>query len=168
MKSNIILIGMPACGKSTVGVVLAKTMNKGFVDTDLLIQQKEGRRLQEIIDAEGNDYFRRVERSVLLDFNGSGQVVATGGSAVYFEDAMEHFRRDGVVVYLKVSLDNILERMNNIRTRGISMDKGQTIEELYLERAPLYEKYADITVEADGCTVEQVIEKIVYSSSFLI
>ncbi|WP_303857325.1 shikimate kinase [Aminicella lysinilytica] len=165
MKSNIILIGMPACGKSTVGVVLAKTMNKGFVDTDLLIQQKEGRRLQEIIDAEGNDYFRRVERSVLLDFNGSGQVVATGGSAVYFEDAMEHFRRDGVVVYLKVSLDNILERMNNIRTRGISIDKGQTIEELYLERAPLYEKYADITVDADGCTVEQVIEKIALASS---
>ncbi len=156
---------MPACGKSTVGVVLAKTMNKGFVDTDLLIQQKEGRRLQEIIDAEGNDYFRRVERSVLLDFNGSGQVVATGGSAVYFEDAMEHFRRDGVVVYLKVSLDNILERMNNIRTRGISIDKGQTIEELYLERAPLYEKYADITVDADGCTVEQVIEKIALASS---
>lgn len=165
MKSNIILIGMPACGKSTVGVVLAKTMNKGFVDTDLLIQQKEGRRLQEIIDAEGNDYFRRVERSVLLDFNGSGQVVATGGSAVYFEDAMEHFRRDGVVVYLKVSLDNILERMNNIQTRGISIDKGQTIEELYLERAPLYEKYADITVEADGCTVEQVIEEIALASS---
>lgn len=165
MKSNIILIGMPACGKSTVGVVLAKTMNKGFVDTDLLIQQKEGRRLQEIIDAEGNDYFRRVERSVLLDFNGSGQVVATGGSAVYFEDAMEHFRRDGVVVYLKVSLDNILERMNNIQTRGISIDKGQTIEELYLERAPLYEKYADITVDADGCTVEQVIEKIALASS---
>jgi len=156
---------MPACGKSTVGVVLAKTMNKGFVDTDLLIQQKEGRRLQEIIDAEGNDYFRRVERSVLLDFNGSGQVVATGGSAVYFEDAMEHFRRDGVVVYLKVSLDNILERMNNIQTRGISIDKGQTIEELYLERAPLYEKYADITVDADGCTVEQVIEKIALASS---
>ena len=165
MKSNIILIGMPACGKSTVGVVLAKTMNKGFVDTDLLIQQKEGRRLQEIIDAEGNDYFRRVERSVLLDFNGSGQVVATGGSAVYFEDAMEHFRRDGVVVYLKVSLDNILERMNNIQTRGISIDKGQTIEELYLERAPLYEKYADITVDADGCTVEQVIEKIALATS---
>ena len=165
MKSNIILIGMPACGKSTVGVVLAKTVNKGFLDTDLLIQQREGRRLQEIIDAEGNDYFRRVERSVLLDFNGSGQVVATGGSAVYFEDAMEHFRRDGVVVYLKVSLDNILERMNNIRTRGISIDKGQTIEELYLERAPLYEKYADITVEADGCTVEQVIEKIALATS---
>lgn len=156
---------MPACGKSTVGVVLAKTVNKGFLDTDLLIQQREGRRLQEIIDAEGNDYFRRVERSVLLDFNGSGQVVATGGSAVYFEDAMEHFRRDGVVVYLKVSLDNILERMNNIRTRGISIDKGQTIEELYLERVPLYEKYADITVEADGCTVEQVIEKIALASS---
>lgn len=165
MKSNIILIGMPACGKSTVGVVLAKTVNKGFLDTDLLIQQREGRRLQEIIDAEGNDYFRRVERSVLLDFNGSGQVVATGGSAVYFEDAMEHFRRDGVVVYLKVSLDNILERMNNIRTRGISIDKGQTIEELYLERVPLYEKYADITVDSDGCTVEQVIEKIALASS---
>lgn len=156
---------MPACGKSTVGVVLAKTVNKGFLDTDLLIQQREGRRLQEIIDAEGNDYFRRVERSVLLDFNGSGQVVATGGSAVYFEDAMEHFRRDGVVVYLKVSLDNILERMNNIRTRGISIDKGQTIEELYLERVPLYEKYADITVDSDGCTVEQVIEKIALASS---
>lgn len=157
---NIILVGMPSCGKSTIGVVLAKTMNKGFVDTDILIQQAEGRTLQEIIDQEGNDYFHQVEERVLLDFDGTGYVVATGGSAIYFDRAMERFKENGIVVYLKVSLDTILERLNNIKTRGVTLEKGQTIADLYEQRIPLYEKHADAIVEGDGLSVEEVVEKI--------
>lgn len=157
---NIILVGMPSCGKSTIGVVLAKTMNKGFVDTDILIQQAEGRTLQEIIDQEGNDYFHQVEERVLLDFDGAGYVVATGGSAIYFDRAMEKFKEKGIVVYLKVSLDTILERLNNIKTRGVTLEKGQTIADLYEQRIPLYEKHADAVIEGDGLSVEEVVEKI--------
>ncbi|WP_419024963.1 shikimate kinase [Emergencia sp.] len=158
---NVILVGMPACGKSTVGVVLAKTMNKGFVDTDILIQQAESRTLQEIIDQEGNDYFHHVEERVLLDFDGEDYVVATGGSAIYFDRAMDKFKEKGVVVYIKVTLDTILERLNNIKSRGVTLEKGQTIADLYEQRIPLYQKHADMVVEADGLSVEEVVEKIV-------
>ncbi|SCK02280.1 Shikimate kinase [uncultured Eubacterium sp.] len=158
---NVILVGMPACGKSTVGVVLAKTMNKGFVDTDILIQQAESRTLQEIIDQEGNDYFHHVEERVLLDFDGENYVVATGGSAIYFDRAMDKFKEKGVVVYIKVTLDTILERLNNIKSRGVTLEKGQTIADLYEQRIPLYQKHADMVVEADGLSVEEVVEKIV-------
>lgn len=158
---NVILVGMPACGKSTVGVVLAKTMNKGFVDTDILIQQAESRTLQEIIDQEGNDYFHHVEERVLLDFDGEDYVVATGGSAIYFDRAMDKFKEKGVVVYIKVTLDTILERLNNIKSRGVTLEKGQTIADLYEQRIPLYQKHADMVVEADGLSVEEVVEQIV-------
>ena len=158
---NIILTGMPSSGKSTVGVVLAKTMNKGFVDTDILIQQREGCTLQDIINENGNDYFHHVEEQVLLDFDGSDYVVATGGSAIYFDSAMEHFKKNGKVVYLKVSLDTVLKRLNNIKTRGVTLAKGQTLADLYNLRVPLYEKHADIVIEADGLTVEEVVERIV-------
>lgn len=158
---NIILVGMPACGKSTIGVVLAKTMNKGFVDTDILIQQREGKTLQEIINSRGNDYFHQVEESVLLDFDGENYVVATGGSAIYFPKAIEHFKENGVVVYIKVSLDSILTRLNNIKTRGVTLAKGQTIADLYRERIPLYEKHADMMIEAEGMTIEEIVEKII-------
>lgn len=158
---NVILVGMPACGKSTVGVVLAKTMNKGFVDTDILIQQAESRTLQEIIDQEGNDYFHHVEERVLLDFDGEDYVVATGGSAIYFDRAMDKFKEKGVVVYIKVTLDTILERLNNIKSRGVTLEKGQTIADLHEQRIPLYQKHADMVVEADGLSVEEVVEKIV-------
>jgi len=158
--SNIILVGMPSSGKSTVGVVLAKTMNKGFVDTDILIQQREGCTLQEIIDEKGNDYFHRTEEQVLLDFEGLDYVVSTGGSAIYFDRAMAHFKENGKIVYLKVSLDTVLARLNNIKTRGVTLEKGQTLGDLYNQRIPLYEKHADITVEADGLTVEEVVERI--------
>lgn len=159
--NNIILVGMPSCGKSTVGVVLAKTMNKGFVDTDILIQQREGKTLQDIINAHGNDYFHQVEESVLLDFDGQNYIVATGGSAIYFDRAMDHFKENGKVVYLKVSLDTVLARLNNIKTRGVTLAKGQTLGDLYNQRIPLYEKHADIIVEADGLTVEEVVERII-------
>ena len=158
---NVILVGMPACGKSTIGVVLAKTMNKGFVDTDILIQQAESRTLQEIIDQEGNDYFHHVEERVLLDFDGEDYVVATGGSVIYFDRAMDKFKEKGVVVYIKVTLDTILERLNNIRSRGVTLEKGQTIADLYEQRIPLYQKHADVVIEADGLSVEEVVEKMI-------
>ena len=158
---NVILVGMPSCGKSTIGVVLAKTMNKGFVDTDLLIQQKEGKTLQDIINEHGNEYFHQVEEQVLLDTDVRNFVVATGGSAIYFDDAMEHFKENGKIVYIKVSLETILERLNNIKTRGVTLGKGQTIEDLYRQRIPLYEKHADIVIEAEHLTIEEVVEKII-------
>ena len=158
---NVILVGMPACGKSTIGVVLAKTMNKGFGETDILIQQAESRTLQEIIDQEGNDYFHHVEERVLLDFDGEDYVVATGGSAIYFDRAMDKFKEKGVVVYIKVTLDTILERLNNIRSRGVTLEKGQTIADLYEQRIPLYQKHADVVIEADGLSVEEVVEKMI-------
>ncbi len=158
---NIILVGMPSCGKSTIGVVLAKTINKGFVDTDLLIQQAEGKTLQQIIDERGNDYFHKVEEKTLLNFDGENCVVATGGSAIYFDRAIAKFKEKGVVVYLKVSLDTVLERLSNIKTRGVTLEKGQSLGDLYEQRVPLYERHADVTIECDGCTVEEVIEKIV-------
>lgn len=159
--NNIILVGMPSCGKSTVGVVLAKTMNKGFVDTDILIQQREGRTLQDIINTCGNDYFHQVEEAVLLDFDGQNYVVATGGSAIYFNRAMDKFKENGKIVYLKVSLDTVLKRLNNIKTRGVTLAKGQTLGDLYHQRVPLYEKHADVIIEADGMSVEQVVERII-------
>lgn len=158
---NIILVGMPSCGKSTVGVVLAKTLNKDFVDTDLLIQRREKKTLQEIINTEGNEYFHKVEEEVLLSFDEEDYVVATGGSAIYFDRAIEHFKEKGTVVYIRVSLDTVLERLNNIKTRGVTLEKGQTLEDLYNMRIPLYEKHADVIIDADNCTVEETIEKII-------
>lgn len=158
---NIILVGMPACGKSTIGVVLAKTMNKNFVDTDLLIQRRENMTLQEIINTYGNKHFHNVEEEVLLSFDEEDYVVATGGSAIYFDKAIKKFKENGVVVYLKVSLDTVLTRLNNIKTRGVTLEKGQTLADLYNERIPLYEKHADIIVDTENCTVEEAIEKII-------
>ncbi len=158
---NIVLVGMPACGKSTVGVVLAKTMNKGFVDTDITIQQREGHTLQEIINLHGNDYFHQVEERVLLDFDGEDCVVATGGSAIYFAGAIEKFKEKGKVVYICVSLETILQRLNNIKTRGVTLGKGQTIADLYEERTPLYASRADIIIDADGLSVEEIVEEII-------
>lgn len=161
MMKNVILVGMPACGKSTIGVVLAKTMNKGFVDTDILIQQAEKQTLQEIINSRGNDYFHQVEERVLLDFDGKDYVVATGGSAIYFDRAMEKFKENGTVIYIKVSLETILERLNNIKTRGVTLEKGQTLADLYHQRVPLYERHADVIIEAEGLTIEKIVEKII-------
>lgn len=162
---NLILVGMPACGKSTVGVVLAKTLNKGFVDTDLLLQQREHRTLQQIIDAEGIDYFHRAEAQVLLDVDGDDLVIATGGSAIYADRAMERFRRTGKIVYLEASLATVQRRLSDIRTRGVTLEKGQTIAELYDRRTPLYRRCADWTVETDGLTVEEVVEAIAHRQS---
>ena len=158
---NVILVGMPACGKSTIGVILAKTMNKGFIDTDLLIQQKEGRPLQAIINEHGNEYFHQVEESVLLDVEVKNYVIATGGSAIYFDRAMEHFKENGRILYIQVSLETILERLKNIKTRGVTLGAGQTLEDLYKQRIPLYEKHADLIINAEGLSMEEIVEKII-------
>ena len=157
---NIVLIGMPACGKSVTGVVLAKTLQKGFVDTDLLIQERERRTLQTIIDIEGMQYFKETEEQVLRELKETDAVVSTGGSAVYYPKAMEYLKERGVIVYLEVSLETVEKRLNNIKTRGVAMGKDDTIEKLYRQRIPLYERYADITIKADELEVEETVAQI--------
>ena len=159
-KSNVILVGMPASGKSTIGVVLAKVMSKNFIDTDITIQQIEGRTLQTIIDAEGNEYFGKVEEKVLMDFDEENCIVATGGSAIYYEKAIEKFKEKGVVVYLKVSPESIHKRLHNLDTRGVTLKPGQTIDDLYAERVPLYEKLCDIEVTAENMDIWDIAEII--------
>lgn len=160
-KHNIILIGMPACGKSTVGVILAKTMGKSFLDTDLLIQEHEHLLLQEIINQLGNDHFQKVEKEVLSSVKAEGSVIATGGSAVYYDSAMRHLGENGTIIYLSLPLEEIVRRLHNINTRGITMGPGETLADLYEMRKPLYEKYADITIETMGLSVEQTVEEII-------
>ncbi|MBR2548076.1 MAG: shikimate kinase [Eubacterium sp.] len=159
--NNVVLIGMPGCGKSTAGVLLAKTLRKSFVDTDLLIQKFEGKALQEIIDERGNAYFRDVEDAVISNFGGDNYVIATGGSAVYSHDNMQRFRNAGdTIVYIKVPCGEIVKRLSNIATRGVTLAPGQTIEDLYNERIPLYEKEAALIVDTDGLDLEQTVTAI--------
>lgn len=157
---NITLIGMPAAGKSTIGVILAKTAGMNFIDTDLLIQKKEGALLQELINTKGNDYFKKVEEYVLRNIDAENTVISTGGSAIYYPEAIEHFKSTGKVVYLRATLKTIEERLDNITTRGITLGKGETIADLYNRRIPLYEKYADISVDVDRISVEEAVKRI--------
>lgn len=157
---NFVLIGMPACGKSTIGVVLAKTAGMNFIDTDLLIQHRENMILQDILDARGSEAFLEIEESVLCGISDENVVISTGGSAVYSEAAMAHLKETGKIIYLSLPLEEIKARLNNIKTRGIAMEAGQTLEDLYEKRIPLYKKYADITIAAEGLSVEECIEEI--------
>ena len=157
---NIVLIGMPGCGKSTVGVILAKVMGMEFCDTDIVIQQKEGRKLQDIINNDGNDAFLKCEENALLSLNVNGAVIATGGSAVYSDAAMQRLKKDGKIVYLKVSEKEIERRLADFAARGVAIKDGMTVKDLYNERIPLYEKYADITVVGEGSDIPTVIGKI--------
>ena len=147
---NVILIGMPGCGKSTVGVLLAKRLGYSFIDTDLLIQQSEGKRLFEILRDDGADYFAEVENRVNASVTAQRTVIATGGSVVFGKDAMEHFKSIGKIVYLKVPFEELEKRVKNFETRGVLMRDGQSFSDIFYERTPLYEKYADFTVEFDG------------------
>ena len=160
MKSNIVLIGMPAAGKSTIGVLLAKTMLKSFVDTDLIIQSRWGCGLCNIIEKEGTDAFLKIENDIICSQEYSHSVVATGGSAVYGEEAMAHLGKDGIIIYLELGLSEIEKRIGNITTRGVAMKNGTTLADLYNERTPLYNKYADITVNCQGKTAEEVVTEI--------
>lgn len=157
---NVTLIGMPGCGKSTIGVVLAKVLGYRFVDTDLLIQEQEGRLLHEIISEQGTDAFAKIEEQVNASVSGEKMVIATGGSVVYGVRAMEHLRDISTVVYIRLPLGELEQRLGNIRRRGVLLKDGQTLEDLYEERCPLYEKYAHVTVDALGMNVEQLMDKI--------
>lgn len=160
IKSNLVFIGMPAVGKSTVGVVVAKRLGKQFVDTDLLIQAQEGKLLREIIAEAGEDGFLQIENQVNRDLNVKNAVISPGGSVVYCEEAMEHYKEIGTVVYLKASYQTIKKRIKSPKKRGVVLKEGQTFRQLYDERVKLFEKYADITVCEDGCLIEQTIENV--------
>lgn len=160
-EHNIVLIGMPGVGKSTVGVLLAKAISRDFIDTDVHIQSREGRRLQDIINTDGLDAFRTLEEKHLLSLDCSGHVIATGGSVVYSDAAMRHLKATGVAVYLGLPLATIEERITNLDSRGVVMAPGQTFATLYEERRPLYERYADVTVDCEGLNHEEVVARLV-------
>ena len=158
---NIILIGMPGCGKSTMGVLLAKTLGYEFVDTDLIIQKNTGRLLHKIVEEDGKEAFLDIEKDAILTLSTDGAVIATGGSAVLRADAMEHLRKNGIVVYLSLPYMAVSKRIRNIKTRGIAFGEGETLRDIYNQRLPYYEKYADITLKCDFGTVEKNVTKLV-------
>ena len=157
---NVVLIGMPGAGKSTVGVLLAKRLGLGFVDTDILIQALAGARLQEIVDAGGHRELRRLEERAILGLDVRGAVIATGGSAVYSARAMEHLARGGTLVHLRAGLGLLEARIDDLDRRGLANPAGQSLAEIYAERAPLYERFAAVTVDVDGLTPQEVARAV--------
>lgn len=147
---TITLIGMPAAGKSCMGRQLSKKLKMRLIDGDKLIEQQTGRALQNIIDEDGLDAFKAIEEQVLLSIEDDNVIIAPGGSAIYYPSVMEHFKEKGIVVYLYASPETIIKRLGDFSKRGVALKPGQTIGDLYLERAPLLEKYADVTVNCDG------------------
>ena len=160
-KDNIILVGMPTSGKSTVGVILAKILGYNFVDADIVIQKKDGRRLSEIIEQEGVDGFIEIENKINAGIETEKTVIATGGSVVYGTEAMEHYKNIGKVVYLKVGMEVLTKRLKDVKQRGVVMRPGQSLISLYNERSVLYEKYADITIDEKNNTMEEVVTDLV-------
>lgn len=158
--NNVILIGMPGAGKSTVGVVLAKKMGYCFVDSDLVIQEKTKKLLHEIIREEGLQGFLEVENQINASLEVDNAVVATGGSVIYGSEAMEHLKEIGTVVYLRLSCRTIARRLGDLHERGVALKKGQTLESLYQERIPYYEKYADITINCERKSIRRIVEEI--------
>lgn len=159
-KTNITLIGMPASGKSSVGVVLAKRLGKKFVDTDILIQEKYGKLLKELIEENGDDGFREIEDEVNASLDVSNSIISPGGSVVYGQKAMKHLKEISVIIYLQLSYTAIKSRLGDLRERGITLKDGQSLKDLYLERTPLYEKYADITINEMKKTLAKTIDEI--------
>lgn len=161
MKNNIVLIGMPGVGKSTVGVILAKVLGYQFLDADLLIQEQEGKLLKDIIAEVGTEGFIQVENRVNASIDCEKTIIATGGSVIYGQEAMEHLKEIGIVVYLEVPFSILEKRLSDIKGRGVVLKDGQTLYDLFMERTPLYEKYADIRVSEEGLGVEETVELLV-------
>lgn len=159
-SQNIVLIGMAGAGKSTVGVLLAKALFRNFIDTDLVVQSAEGRRLQDIVDEVGKAAFQAIEEKHVLSIHVPGAVIATGGSVVYSEKAMNHLKSSGTVIYLELPLAQLEARVSNLDSRGLAMDSDQTFADIFNERLPLYEKYADHTIHCDGLNHEEVVAAI--------
>lgn len=155
---NIVLIGMPSAGKSTVGVIIAKNLGMNFIDTDVLIQTRQGRLLQEILDTEGTESFLEIEEEAILSMDCSNTVIATGGSVVYSRKAMEHLKQNGLVIYLHIAMETVYTRLRNLKTRGVVLSKGQTLEDIYRERVPFYEKYAGIKLDCSNNSIEDTLE----------
>ncbi|WP_313074276.1 shikimate kinase [Lacrimispora sp.] len=160
MRNNITLIGMPASGKSTVGVLLAKRLGYSFVDVDIVIQEQEGKLLKEIIAESGDDGFLEVENRINKELFVSHSVIAPGGSVIYGKEAMEHLKEISIVVYLKLSLNDVMERLGNLVDRGVVLKDGMTLEELYEERVPYYESYADITIDETGLEAGKIVDEL--------
>lgn len=161
---NIVLIGMPGAGKSTIGVILAKVLGFHFIDSDLLIQEQENCLLKDIIDRDGLEGLIAIENQVNQNISTENSIIATGGSVIYGREAMKHLREIGIVVYIKLSYETIENRLGNIKQRGVVFREGQILEALYDERCPLYEKYAHIIVDGEDLGMEELMEKIAYEA----
>ena len=161
MGKNLVLVGMPACGKSTIGVLAAKALGYRFIDADLVIQEETGKLLQQIIDEQGLDAFCIAEERAICSIGvQKNAVIATGGSAVYSRTAMLHLKDHGIVYYLSLPTGEVKKRLHNIKSRGIAMRRGDTIEDVFARRRALYEEYADITIDCLGKDIEQLVEEI--------
>ena len=157
---NIVLIGMPGCGKSTIGVVLAKVLGYRFIDSDLLIQERENRLLSRIIEEEGPEGFNQIENEVNAGIAAERSVIATGGSVIYGKEAMRHLGEIGVIVYIRLPLEELENRLGDLTERGISMKDGQTLKDLYEERTPYYERYADIIADTEGLQIREAVKLV--------
>ena len=162
--ANVVLIGMPGCGKSTCGVLAAKALCKEFVDTDLVIQQKEKIPLQAIINGKGNDYFAATEEAAVCSLDLRNAVIATGGSVVYSSKAMTHLKKNGRVIYLRISFSTMLKRISDMASRGILLREGESLDAMFAEREELYEQYADIILDCDDKEIEETVSRIVESA----
>lgn len=160
MKKNITLVGMPGAGKSTVGVVLAKIAGYHFLDSDLLIQQKTGKLLHELIEEYGREGFLELEGEVNASIETECAVIATGGSVVYEENAMKHLKENSIVVYIRLPYEELKERLGSLSQRGVVLKPGETLKELYEERSALYEKYADVVVDTSAMNIQKAAEEI--------
>ncbi len=159
-KTNILMVGMPGAGKSTVGVLLAKDMSMNFLDVDVYIQGHEGRRLQDIIDNDGIDVFKELEEKYLMDISVDKYVISTGGSAIYSEAGINHLKQTSVIVYLSINLETLKERLGDFSTRGVVIKPGQTFLDLYEERCKLYSAAADLILDCNGKTQDEIVSEI--------
>jgi len=159
---NIIIIGMPGAGKSTIGPALAKTLGMNFIDTDIVIEETSGRSLQDIINKDGIDAFLTMEESTILSLTCATSVIATGGSVVLRGRSMEYLKKSGRVIYLSLGFDEMVHRLNNIPTRGIVLPEGQSLRDLYNQRITLYERYADITIDCSKDDTGSLIKKVIH------